>query len=153
VKSRLLNPLRRWLLRLAGVRDTPQALARGLAIGFFFAASPIWGTQIVLALVSCQLLRGNKVLAVSMTALSNPLTALPLYSLCYLLGSLVLTGNAHPPPLGQLTTLQGFLSLGSQTLGPLLLGSTLIGLGGGVALYFAATPLLAALRRRLSPEA
>ncbi len=146
-----LSP-KRWLRSLLGIQDSPEALARGLAIGFFFAASPIWGTQILLALLSCQLLRGNKPLAVGVTALSNPLTAVPFYSGCYVLGSLLTTGSAHPPPLNQITSLSGFLALGARVLVPLLTGSTLVGLVGAVVLYATATPLLAALRRRWAPS-
>jgi uncharacterized protein len=75
--------MKAWLLKLVNVRDTPEALARGLAIGFFFGVSFFWGLQILLAVLFSHLVRGNKVVAGAMTAVSNPLTSLPLYSLCY----------------------------------------------------------------------
>jgi hypothetical protein len=39
--------MRAWIRSLLKVRDTPEALARGLAVGFFFGVSFLWGLQIV----------------------------------------------------------------------------------------------------------
>ena len=79
----------RWIRKLLQVRDTPEATARGLAVGFFFGVSLFFGLQMLLAAVVSHFVRGNKVIAVAMTAISNPLTSLPLYSACYALGLLI----------------------------------------------------------------
>ena len=41
--------MRAWIRNLLKVKDTPEALARGLAVGLFFGASFFWGLQIALA--------------------------------------------------------------------------------------------------------
>jgi uncharacterized protein (DUF2062 family) len=53
--------MRAWIRSLLKVRDTPEAPARGLAVGFFFGVSFLWGLQIALAVLFSHLLRGNKV--------------------------------------------------------------------------------------------
>jgi uncharacterized protein (DUF2062 family) len=86
-----------WIRNLLTVRDTPEALARGLAVGLFLGVSFFWGLQILLAVLVSYLARGNKVVAAAMTAVSNPITFLPLYSFCYSVGHLILGGNDKHP--------------------------------------------------------
>jgi uncharacterized protein len=136
-----------WIRKLLKVRDTPEALARGLAIGFFFGVSFFWGLQILLAVLVSFLVRGNKVVAAAMTAVSNPLTSLPLYSLCYFVGHLMLGGNDKHPDFTLVHSLEGFLALGPHFFVTMLVGTTLVGLLGGLAIYFSSERLLAALRR------
>lgn len=136
-----------WIRNLLTVRDTPEALARGLAVGFFFGVSFLWGLQIVLAVLASYLVRGNKVVAAAMTAVSNPITSLPLYSFCYFVGHLILGGNDKHPDFALVHSLEGFLALGPRFFATMLIGTTLIGLFGALAIYFSSERLLAALRR------
>lgn len=138
---------RAWLRRLVQVRDTPEATARGLAVGVFFGMSALFGLQLVLAVVAAHLLRGNKVLAAAATAVSNPLTSVPLYSLSYLVGH-ALVGGGPLPDLSALTSLEAVLGLGPRFLLALLAGTTLLGVVGGVVVYLLAGRLLAAIRQR-----
>lgn len=140
-----------WVAAMARVRDTPEACARGLAIGFFFGVSLLWGLQIVLAVLTSHLLRGNKVLAATMTFISNPLTNVPLYGVAYFLGHLVVGGPDPMPDLTQLTSLDGLRALGLRFLVSLAIGTTLLGMLGGIAVYLSANRILAALRRRHVP--
>jgi len=144
---RLRRRLIGWLGQLLTIRDTPEALARGLAFGFFFGVSIFWGLQIALAVLASYLLRGNKVLAAAMTAVSNPLTTLPLYGLCYFIGHLVVGGRGPMPDLTQVATWNGILALGPRFFVTMLVGTTLVGLVGAVVLYLASQRILAALRR------
>jgi uncharacterized protein (DUF2062 family) len=146
----------RWLGPLLTIRDTPEARARGLAIGFFFGVSIFWGLQIALAVLASHLLRGNKLLAAAMTAVSNPLTTLPLYGLCYFIGHLLLGGPEAMPNLAQVASWDGILALGPRFFVTMLVGTTLVGLVGAVVLYLSSQRLLALLRRwhgRHAPEA
>lgn len=136
-----------WIRNLLKVRDTPEALARGLAVGFFFGVSFFWGLQILLAVLASYLVRGNKVVAAAMTAVSNPLTSLPLYSFCYFVGHLILGGNDQHPNFISVHSLEGFLALGPHFFVTMLIGTTLIGVLGAVAIYFSSERLLEALRR------
>lgn len=136
-----------WIRDLLTVRDTPEALARGLAVGFFFGVSLFWGLQILMAVLVSYLVRGNKVVAAAMTAVSNPLTTLPLYSFCYFVGHLILGGNDKHPDFTLVHSLEGFLALGPHFFITMLIGTTLIGLLGAGAIYFSSERLLEALRR------
>jgi uncharacterized protein len=127
-----------WLGKLLSVRDTPDALARGLAVGFFFGVSFLWGLQIVLAVAVAHLLRGNKVIAAALTAVSNPLTSLPLYAFCYWVGQLLLGTDVKLPDLAQLGSLDAVLALGPTFFLTMFTGTTLVGLVGSVGLYFGA---------------
>lgn len=139
--------MRSWLRRLLRVRDTPEALARGLAVGFFFGVSIFWGLQMVLAAVVSWLVRGNKVFAMAATAVSNPLTTLPLYGLCWLVGRLVVGGDGGVPDLAAIRGPGDLAALGPRFLATMLAGTTLVGAVGAVALYLGAGRLVAALRR------
>ncbi|MBN1607899.1 MAG: DUF2062 domain-containing protein [Polyangiaceae bacterium] len=139
--------MRVWIRDLVKVKDTPEALARGLAVGFFFGTSFFWGLQIALAVLVSYLVRGNKVVAAAMTAVSNPLTSLPLYSLCYFVGHLVVGGRDTRPDFSVVHSVQGFVALGPHFFTTMLVGTTLVGLVGAVVVYFSSNRLLAALRR------
>lgn len=139
--------MREWIRKLLHVRDTPEAQARGLAIGFFFGVSFFWGFQILMAIVMSHLLRGNKMIAAAMTAISNPFTSLPLYSLCYLIGHLIMGGNDAHPDFGKVHSLEGFLALGPHFFLTMFIGTTLVGLVGAFAVYFFSQRLLDALKR------
>jgi uncharacterized protein len=136
-----------WIRKLVTVRDTPEALARGLAVGFFFGVSFFWGLQIVLAVGVSHLVRGNKIVAAALTAVSNPLTSLPLYSLCYVIGHLVVGGQDSLPDFSVIHSFDGFLALGPHFFVTMLVGSTLVGLVGGTVVYFSSNRLLAVLRK------
>jgi uncharacterized protein len=136
-----------WIRGLVKVKDTPEALARGLAVGFFFGVSFFWGLQILLAVLASYLVRGNKVVAAAVTAVSNPLTTLPLYSLCYFVGHLILGGNDKLPDFASIHSLQGFLDLGPHFFVTMLVGTTVVGLLGALVVYSSSERLLAAMRR------
>ena len=141
------SKLRDWIRKLVQIRDTPEALARGLAVGFFFGVSFFWGFQFLFAIFFSHLLRGNKVIAAAMTFISNPLTSLPLYSLCYIIGHLIMGGSDFYPDFAKIHSLEGFLALGPHFFLTMLIGTTLVGLIGGLTLYFLSQRLLCALRR------
>ena len=139
--------MRAWIRKLLQVKDTPEALARGLAVGFFFGVSFFWGLQIALAVIASYLVRGNKVVAAAMTAISNPLTSLPLYTLSYLVGHVLVGGEDTLPDFAKVHSIEGFLELGPHFFVTMLVGTTLVGLVGAVVVYFSSNRLLAALRR------
>jgi len=145
--ARWTGRIRAWIGSVLKVKDTPEALARGLAVGFFFGVSFFWGLQIALAVLVSHLVRGNKVIAGAMTAISNPLTTLPLYTFCYFIGHLVIGGEDTLPDFATVHSLEGFIDLGPHFFVTMLVGTPLVGAAGGVAAYFFASRLLAALRR------
>src|SRR5262249_42509131 len=100
-----MNP-RRWLkehsLKVLAIRDTPNAIAGGVAIGLFFSISPLFGFKTLLTIVVAWLTRSNLVAAFLASASHN--IALPLmpfvYRAEYDIGYWLLSHPHHfPPPL------------------------------------------------------
>ncbi|WP_158501560.1 DUF2062 domain-containing protein [Vitiosangium sp. GDMCC 1.1324] len=84
--------LRRVRVRLLRGSGAPAEIAGGMALGLFIALLPIMGLQLPLALVIAELLRRlthfqlSRVAAAAGVWLNNPVTAAPVYGLCYLVG-------------------------------------------------------------------
>jgi uncharacterized protein (DUF2062 family) len=94
--QQLLRPAVRFVkFRILHVDDTPERIARGVAVGLVVAFSPFLGFHMIIALTMAALLKANKALAVAMVWLSNPLTLLPVYLPAYMVGRL-LVGWVHP---------------------------------------------------------
>jgi uncharacterized protein (DUF2062 family) len=51
-------------LKLLAIRDTPQAIAGGIAIGIFFGFTPLWGLKTLLSILFAWLTGSNIVAAV-----------------------------------------------------------------------------------------
>ena len=62
-----MNP-RRWLqrhsLKLLAIRDTPEAIAGGVAIGVFFGFAPLFGLKTVLTILFAWLTQSNIIAAI-----------------------------------------------------------------------------------------
>mgnify|MGYP001346057995 CR=1 FL=1 len=62
----------RWLhehsLKLLAIRDTPEAIAGGVAIGIFFGFTPLFGLKIALTILFAWLTRSNIIAAVIASA-------------------------------------------------------------------------------------
>src|SRR2546426_8543952 len=69
-----MNP-RRWLrehsLKVLAIRDTPAAIAGGVAIGIFFGFMPLFGLKTLLAIFFAWLTRSNILAAVFALALHD----------------------------------------------------------------------------------
>src|SRR5215468_1131668 len=77
--------IRSWLqahsLRLLAIRDTPQAIAGGVAIGIFFGFTPLFGLKTVSAIFLAWVTRSNILAAVLATTLHD--LVLPLMPVVY----------------------------------------------------------------------
>ena len=100
-----MNP-GRWLhkhsLELLAIRDTPEAIAGGVAIGIFFTFSPFFGLKELSTIFFSWLLGANIIAAVlAVTAHNILLPLMPVvYRWEYALGFWVLSQPHHwPPPL------------------------------------------------------
>jgi uncharacterized protein (DUF2062 family) len=78
--------------------DTPHRVARGIAIGVFVAMLPVFGIQMAIAFGLAAWARGNRILAMAVTWLSNPFTSPILFWLSWLLGHWILgiAGQTDP---------------------------------------------------------
>ena len=121
---RLLRQRLIWLWRQEGNHGQR---ARGLAAGVFTGCYPFFGLQIVLGVGLASLVRGNHLLAIVGTWISNPLTSLPLYWFNYQVGCWLLGAGPAFPSLDQLKDGE-LLNLGASFTGRLMVGSTLVGL-------------------------
>lgn len=69
-----MNP-RRWFqehsLKLLAIRDTPEAIAGGVAIGIFFGFTPLFGLKTISAIFVAWLTRSNILAAVLATTLHD----------------------------------------------------------------------------------
>lgn len=96
--------VRRWLhehsLKLLAIRDTPEAIAGGVAIGVFFGFMPLLGFKTILAIFFAWLTRSNILAAVIAGALHDVLFFLmPLvYRWEYELGYWLLSHPHQWPP-------------------------------------------------------
>jgi uncharacterized protein (DUF2062 family) len=101
--------------------------ARGLAAGVFMGCFPIFGFQTLLGVALASLVRGNHLLAVAGTWISNPITDVPLIWFNYQMGSLLL-GPGKGWPGGSLLQHETLRQLGWDFTSRLLLGSAVVGL-------------------------
>jgi uncharacterized protein len=154
--------VRRTLRGVTRLQDTPYRIAMGAACGLFTACLPMLG-QMVLAMILARILRANVLAAAPWTWITNPITSLPIWYGCYLIGAGVLgrepltreqiTGfisdiQAH----GLITTLgQGGALLGSIAM-PAILGSLLVGVVLGASGYAILKPLIAHLQARRAAQ-
>ena len=98
-----MNP-HRWLhehsLKLLAIRDTPEAIAGGVAIGIFIGFTPLFGLKTVLTILFAWLTRSNIIAAVIASAAHDVL--LPLMPVIfrweYDVGYWLLSQPHHLPP-------------------------------------------------------
>ena len=137
------------------IEDTPESIARGIAIGIFLGFTPLYGLKTLLSLLLAVVLHGNKlaaVIGVSVHDIVFPLLPL-VWALEYDLGFWLLSQPHHLPASLDLIHLRAqdwlkwttFFSIGK----PMLLGSALLGIPFGCAAFFVTRQLL----RRARPAA
>jgi uncharacterized protein len=128
VRHRWLRPIAHRLEEPGLWHMRPEAMARGVAIGLFWAfAVPF--AQIIFAAANCVWWRANIPVAAAITFITNPFTIGGWLWLAYQVGSLfVAPGAAAPQASGWLGTL--------QALGwPTVVGMALFAVGGSLAGY------------------
>ncbi len=127
--------VRRWLhehsLKLLAIRDTPEAIAGGVAIGIFFGFSPLFGLKTLSAILLAWLTRSNILAAVfAVSAHDVFLVVMPaVYLYEYDVGHWLLTGDwpqgavRHLLSLSNFRTWTRFVTVGK----PMLIGATVFG--------------------------
>ncbi|MFH1615283.1 MAG: DUF2062 domain-containing protein [Planctomycetota bacterium] len=85
--KRTSRPLIRFIkFRILHINDTPHRLAMGVALGFFVAYLPFYGTHILIVLPLAYLFRANRFTALLAIWLNNPLTIFPISYTTYIIG-------------------------------------------------------------------
>ncbi|WP_373046274.1 DUF2062 domain-containing protein [Vulgatibacter sp.] len=90
--ARLRKKARQGYVRLLKSPGAPREIAGGVALGLFVAMLPVMGVQMPLAILLAELLRRvfrirlSRLAAAAGVWLTNPVTAAPIYGLCWLAG-------------------------------------------------------------------
>lgn len=114
------------LIRLVRLRNAPDEIAKGLALGVFIGMTPTFGVQMPLAFLAAMLFCDSKIAAMIGVWVTNPVTAPFIYAMEYEIGRRAL-GLPHPDvPLH--FTWQDLLQVGWEFALPLLVGSLVFGL-------------------------
>tara|TARA_Y100001968_G_scaffold103850_1_gene93859 strand:- start:1126 stop:1587 length:462 start_codon:yes stop_codon:yes gene_type:complete len=123
----VLQRFRQFLLWIWRQNGSPAQRARGIAVGVFCGCFPFFGLQTLLGIMLASLLRGNRLLAVTGTWISNPFTYLPLYWLNYTIGFSILGITDKELIDFRNLTSKELWDQGWLVSSRLLVGSTLVG--------------------------
>jgi len=137
---------RGWFIHLLHLDDSAHRIALGAAIGVFIAFTPTIGFQMLLVLLAASAVRANKVAGLPMPWITNPVTIVPMYSLNYYVGWLLVGGPdlaAFEHQLVELMSLNlpwidwvhGWWRLMIEVAGPLWVGSVVVGIVCGLVTY------------------
>ncbi len=121
-----------WIWQQEG---TPAQRARGIAVGVFSGCFPFFGLQSLLGVALASLFKGNYLLAITATWISNPFTYIPLYLFNYKVGKLLLVQHNDLPEFNQIILSQ-IWSQGWLISIRLLLGSLIVGFSLAVVLGY-----------------
>ena len=142
--------------------DSAHRIALGVAVGAFVAFTPTWGVQMLLVLGMAWLVRANKVAGLPVVWLTNPVTNVPVYSFCYLVGRAIVGGpslsevrHALAPSIDPTSGLWAQIMQTAQQWGllmwraaaPLWVGCGVVGLVAGVVCYVGMYYILRFYRR------
>jgi uncharacterized protein (DUF2062 family) len=140
--------------KLVTLKDTPHAIAGGVAIGVFIGFTPLFGIKTLLSLGAAYLLRCNPIAAVIAVSLHDVVTPFwpVLLRIEYDLGFWVLSNPHHFPPkmethhihLAELMKWTTFFDLGL----PLLIGSLFLAAPAAALFYFVLLQILKAREAR-----
>jgi uncharacterized protein (DUF2062 family) len=140
LENRWLRPFRAVLHDPALIVPHRRAVARGLAVGMFWAFMPV-PLQSFFAATTCIWLRVNVLVAVAACWITNPITAAPIVYAAHAIGAFLIGPGELPPgapvavaAAGTTTLLQYWEQL--KALGEaFLLGSLVLAIGSAVLSY------------------
>jgi uncharacterized protein len=138
--------LKRWFtkhsLKLLAIRDTPNSIAAGVAIGIFFGFTPFWGLKTAMAMAVAWLTGSNILAAVIAVTMHDVVFFLvPMIMLCeYDIGYWLLSHPHHLPRASASDIVEQFHRSWKATFTtygkPLLLGSFVFATPFSVVSYF-----------------
>ena len=116
--------------KIFSIKDSPENIARGFALGSFISMTPFVGLHLVISVGLACLLKWNRIAAGIAAFNTNILTGVFIFSFNYYLGSLIVGGNsdfAFPDHLG-LTFLFNIIQSGSDVYLALIVGGLITGI-------------------------
>jgi uncharacterized protein len=154
MKTTPITWLRERARQLVSLKDTPHAIAMGLAVGMFFGLSPLWGLKTLLALAVARVLQCNLIAAaIGVTLHDVILPVIPLLLRWeYDIGYWLLSSPHQLPPRLHLVHARPsvwlhwstFLTVGR----PLLVGSFVLAIPVSILTYHAALFVVERRRRK-----
>lgn len=132
------------------INDTPHAVALGVSLGIFIGFTPTVGFQLILVALIGTVIKANRIIALILCWVSNPITFIPLYYVYYWFGAKLLSMPSNNIwSFGNFQTkIDGFMvnveqmgywdsmnQLGAEIFKPLIWGSLVIALVLAVPLY------------------
>jgi len=84
--------------KIMRINDSPQKIARGVAIGVFWGVMPTFGLAILFSVPTAILLRANKMASILSSFISNPLTTPLFLGFGYKIGEYILNSPKNNIP-------------------------------------------------------
>lgn len=151
-----------YVKRLSRVKAEPHSVALGLAIGIFFAFSPLLGAHIVLSVLFAWAFAANIPTAIIGTALANPISLPFMWGAAYKLGAFLLHRGGGAVDKETAFRLQGlnwrsfinmfgdinFAKIWHAALAPWFLGCTILGLIFAILSYWSLKLVLIKYRNK-----
>jgi uncharacterized protein (DUF2062 family) len=155
----LRRTLRYYTLKFFRLQGNPRSLAMGTAIGIFIAISPTIPLHTGIIIGVTLLMRVSTVAAIITAAVvCNPLTMIPLYYLCWLVGNFLLPGRLTWERIKDLlniiahesfmTTFHAMSSLSFDAILVMLTGGLVIGIPAAFVGYYYSLRFFIALQEK-----
>lgn len=133
--------MRYWYLKLSRIRESPNSVAMGLAVGVFVGCLPIIPFQTVAALGVAFIFRCSKIAAALGTWITNPLYAPFVYYGLYLVGKMIIpVGKKEFEP--EDLTLMNIVGMGWDFFLLMMFGGFVVGLILSFATYMVSVRLV-----------
>lgn len=154
----MISKFNKFVKHIFELRDSPHSIALGVAIGIFVGLTPTIGMQMIISAIVATFCGANRIAAISMVYITNPLTVIPVYTSIYYFGSFML-GVEHQgfsrvlkKILSQEDTWAKFrmiISQGWVVQGPLWFGAVIVGVFCAVPSYFLVKRMVVRHRERI----
>ncbi|MCX7919309.1 MAG: DUF2062 domain-containing protein [bacterium] len=137
--SKLQCQPKRWIklhyLKILRLKDTPEKIAGGFAIGVFIGLFPTPWIGLILAPFLATILKRNRVASILGTLVMNPFTSPFVYAVSYTLGVFLLGQGLQNPFLvmKQSSVIEWF---GKDVIVPYLIGITIVTIIGTALSYW-----------------
>lgn len=134
--------------KIIGIHDSPEKIARGVAIGVFWGIMPTFGLAILFSIPTAFFLRANKFASIISTFISNPLTTPIFYTFGYTIGQYILNSPEIESPsfFWRIIRLENLWAISKS----LLLGNTLLATIMALSFYIITLRIVQRHRRKLS---
>jgi uncharacterized protein (DUF2062 family) len=138
--KRLLS-LKHHFKKLSNLKENPEGIAKGLALGIFVGFLPINGFQVITAVTIAGIARVSRVAAAVGTHVTNPWTTIPILLVDYYVGCAILGRKVCLPQVNA-QSLHSVATAGMDLLLPTFVGGAVLGLVFSLISYFGLKKLL-----------